>query len=127
MFYLKHMVDDKVHSRASGPTVALTRQPAEGRSRDGGLRIGEMERDCLLSHGTAMFIKEMYLTKSDNYKIYTCKQCGLIAQVNPKINLHRCKSCNNFTDFSEVRLPYSYKLFTQELESMGLSLRIKTQ
>ena len=80
VFYqrLKHMVNDKQHSRAIGPMVNLTRQPAEGRSRDGGLRFGEMERDCMLSHGTAMFTKERLMDVSDPFSTGFCKNCGVM-------------------------------------------------
>ena len=116
-----------MHSRSSGPCILLTRQPAEGRSRDGGLRVGEMERDCMLSHGTSMFLKEIMLNKSDHYVIHTCKLCGLIAQVNKKTNLYFCKSCKNYQHFTEVQLPYAFKLLSQELESMALAPRLITQ
>jgi len=124
---LKHMVDDKIHSRATGPNVILTRQPAEGRSRDGGLRFGEMERDCILSHGTAQFLKETLQERSDNYKMHICKQCGLICAVNPKENIYNCKNCMNYSNFSELRVPYAMKLFIQELESMSVAPRLITE
>ena len=79
---LKHMVKDKIHSRATGPMVTLTRQPAEGRSRDGGLRLGEMEKDCMLAYGASSFLKETLLDKSDNFKMYICKICGMICVRN---------------------------------------------
>jgi DNA-directed RNA polymerase II subunit RPB2 len=121
---LKHMVDDKIHSRATGPNVILTRQPAEGRSREGGLRFGEMERDCILAHGTAQFLKETLQDRSDNYRMFTCKLCGLVAAVNKEENIYYCKNCNNTSNFSEIRVAYSMKLFIQELESMSVAPRL---
>ena len=123
---LKHMVDDKIHSRGTGPNVILTRQPSEGRSRDGGLRFGEMERDCILAHGVAQFLKETLQDRSDNYRMYTCKECGLISAVNEDENIFLCKNCDNYSKFSEVRLPYAMKLFIQELESMSVAPRLIT-
>ena len=123
---LKHMVDDKIHSRATGPNVILTRQPAEGRSRDGGLRFGEMERDCILAHGTAQFLKETLQDRSDNYRMYICQTCGLVSAVNEEDNIYCCKNCENFSKFSEIRIPYAMKLFIQELESMAVAPRLVT-
>tara|TARA_B100000575_G_C23143782_1_gene666961 strand:- start:21576 stop:25382 length:3807 start_codon:yes stop_codon:yes gene_type:complete len=124
---LKHMVDDKIHSRSNGPNVILTRQPVEGRSRDGGLRFGEMERDCILSHGAAQFLKETLQDRSDNYRMYVCKHCGLIGAVNNDTNIYYCKNCNNSISFSEVRVPYAMKLFIQELETMCVAPRLNTK
>ena len=124
---LKHMVEDKMHSRANGPMVLLTRQPAEGRARDGGLRFGEMERDCLISHGALQFLKERMLDVSDNYRMFICNICGLTAQVNPEKNIYKCRSCDNYINFSEVRLPYACKLLIQELESMSIAPRLVTK
>jgi DNA-directed RNA polymerase II subunit RPB2 len=124
---LKHMVDDKIHSRSNGPNVILTRQPVEGRSRDGGLRFGEMERDCILSHGAAQFLKETLQDRSDNYRMYTCKFCGLVSSVNKAAQINYCKNCDNNTSFSEVRVPYAMKLFIQELETMCVAPRLNTK
>jgi DNA-directed RNA polymerase II subunit RPB2 len=126
IFYqrLKHMVDDKIHSRASGPLVMLTRQPAEGRARDGGLRFGEMEKDCIVAHGATEFLKETMMEKSDNFQCFVCKHCGLLGQVNPVAGIYKCASCANSTEFSQVRIPYAYKLFLQELESMNIASRL---
>lgn len=121
---LKHMVKDKIHSRSSGPMVMMTRQPAEGRSRDGGLRLGEMERDCLLCHGTNTFLKERIMDFSDNYRIFICDKCGLSGIVNPEHNLFVCGGCESESSFSEVRVPYAFKLLTQELEGMGILPRL---
>jgi DNA-directed RNA polymerase beta subunit len=124
---LKHMVNDKLHSRATGPLVMLTRQPAEGRARDGGLRFGEMERDCMIAHGASVFLKERMMEASDNFEVFTCKGCGLIAVANKERNIWHCTGCGNTTDFSQVRIPYAYKLFLQELESMNISSRLLSE
>ena len=121
---LKHMVNDKLHSRATGPLVMLTRQPAEGRARDGGLRFGEMERDVMIAHGASAFLKERMMEASDNFEVHVCKGCGLIGVANKARNIWHCTGCGNTTEFSQVRIPYAYKLFLQELESMNISSRI---
>jgi DNA-directed RNA polymerase II subunit RPB2 len=122
---LKHMVDDKIHSRSSGPLVLLTRQPSEGRSRDGGLRFGEMERDCMIAHGVSVFQKERLLDMSDNYRVFICRKTGMISAVNEEKNIYNSFSSNT-TDFSEIRLPYAYKLLVQELQTMGICSRLIT-
>ena len=124
---LKHMVNDKIHSRSTGPLVMLTRQPAEGRARDGGLRFGEMERDVMVAHGASVFLKERFMEASDNFQVEVCRGCGLIAVANAQKNIWHCTGCGNTTDFSQVRIPYAYKLFLQELESMNISSRILTE
>ena len=121
---LKHMVDDKIHSRASGPLVMLTRQPAEGRARDGGLRFGEMERDVMIAHGASEFLKERMLEVSDNFEAFLCRKCGLLGTVNQEQNIYVCHACQEPTGFARLRLPYAYKLFLQELESMNISSRL---
>ena len=123
---LKHMVNDKQHSRSIGPMVNLTRQPAEGRSRDGGLRFGEMERDAMIAHGASRFTKGRLYDASDAFKVNICKKCGLIAAYNDKTHIHYCKTCENRTDFNLVHIPYSCKLLFQELISMNIAPRIMT-
>lgn len=124
---LKHMVDDKVHSRAAnGPVVMLTRQPAEGRARDGGLRIGEMELECMWSHGTMHFLKERLMECSDNFRIHVCKKCGMTANVNPEKHIYSCKHCKNITHFAELRIPYACKLLFQEVETMSIGTKFIT-
>ena len=122
---LKHIVADKMHSRSSnGPIVFLTRQPSEGRSRAGGLRVGEMERDAILSHGASLFLKEKILDCSDNSKQYICKICGMIMVSNSERNLYICNCCKNDIDPAQVRIPYAFKLIIQELQAMSIALRI---
>lgn len=124
---LKHMVCDKIHSRNSnGPVVLLTRQPAEGRARDGGLRLGEMEVECNWGHGTMNFLKERFMDCSDNYRVFTCKKCGNIANVNPNQNIYICNLCNNKTSFAEIRIPFASKLLFQEIQSMGINTKFYT-
>jgi hypothetical protein len=124
---LKHMTLDKIHSRAaSGPIVLLTRQPAEGRARDGGLRIGEMEVEGMWAHGCLQFLKERIMECSDNYRVFTCKTCGMIATVNPEKNIYICRNCKNTTNFSEIRIPYAAKLLLQEVQTMSIAARFIT-
>lgn len=123
---LKHMVNDKQHSRSIGPMVNLTRQPAEGRSRDGGFRFGEMERDAMISHGASKFTKGRLYDASDSFYVYVCRKCGLIAAYNDIMHIHHCKTCDNRVDFDYVELPYACKLLFQELITMNIAPRIMT-
>ena len=129
VFYqrLKHMVNDKAHSRSIGPMVNLTRQPAEGRSRDGGLRFGEMERDCMVSHGASRFTRGRMYDASDKYSVYVCRKCGLIASYNDKMHIHLCRTCGNRADFAYVEIPYACKLLFQELNTMNIAPRLLTE
>jgi DNA-directed RNA polymerase II subunit RPB2 len=124
---LKHMVNDKQHSRSIGPMVNLTRQPAEGRARDGGLRFGEMERDCMISHGASRFTKGRLYDASDAYSVHVCNKCGLIASYNTAQQIHICNTCENRTDFRYVEIPYACKLMFQELYTMNIAPRIICQ
>ena len=123
---LKHMVADKQHSRSIGPMVNLTRQPAEGRSRDGGLRYGEMERDCMCSHGASRFNKGRLYDASDAFSVHVCRKCGIPAAFNNQHHIHICRACGNRTSFARVDLPYACKLLFQELTTMGVAPRIVT-
>ncbi|KAK3154693.1 hypothetical protein QOZ80_2BG0193990 [Eleusine coracana subsp. coracana] len=117
---LKHMVLDKMHARASGPRVLLTRQPTEGRSRDGGLRLGEMERDCLIAYGASMLIFERLLLSSDPYQVQVCRKCGLLGYYNHKLKTSYCSMCKNGENMAKMRLPYACKLLFQVMMLTGL-------
>jgi DNA-directed RNA polymerase II subunit RPB2 len=123
---LRHCSADKLHSRASGPLVMLTRQPAEGRAREGGLRFGEMERDCVVGHGMSEFTKERLMECSDAFMCYSCRECGLIAVANSEEGIWACRGCSNTTDFAHLQIPYASKLLMQELETMCISSRLIT-
>ena len=129
VFYqrLKHMVSDKYHSRSTGRMVNFTRQPAEGRSRDGGLRFGEMERDAIISHGASRFIRSRMYDVSDKYQVHVCKKCGMIASYNDKLHIHICHTCGNRIDFAFVQIPYACKLMFQELMTMNIVPRMITE
>lgn len=125
-YRLKHIVEDKIHARARGNYVSLTRAPTDGRGSGGGLRVGEMERDCLLAHGVVGFLKERFFECSDHFFVYVCEECGAIAVVNPRANIYKCGYCPNMTMFSQVRIPYTCKLFFQEIMAMGIMVRMTT-
>ena len=116
---LKHMVADKMHARAQGHVTTLTRQPLEGRSRDGGLRFGEMERDCMIAHGASRFLKERLFDCSDPYQIIVCDQCGMITASQDE-----CVACRK-DKVTRKNMPYAAKLLCQELMAMGIKVAIK--
>lgn len=121
VFYqkLKHMVLDKAHARARGPRAVLTRQPTEGRSRDGGLRLGEMERDCLIAYGASNLIMERLMHSSDAFSANVCLTCGLLQYQN------WCQYCRSGEKVVDIRLPYACKLLFQELQSMNVLPRLR--
>lgn len=124
-FRLKHMVLDKIHSRSRGPTAILTRQPTEGRAREGGLKFGEMERDAMISHGMSQFLKERFMETSDQYIVHVCDNCGLFARKVIDSNHYICDSCRETKKISTVALPYAFKLMVQELLAINIMPRIR--
>ena len=147
---LKHMVKDKINFRARGPLTNLTRQPVSGRANDGGLRIGEMERDGVISHGASIFLRESMMERGDAYQIAICNKTGMIAIYNPNKNIlfspmadgpvkytgsisdglseGQLHSITKYgRDFSIVAIPYSFKLFMQELLAMNIRMSLITE
>ena len=146
---LKHMVLDKIQGRSRGPLTALTRQPVEGRSRDGGLRIGEMERDCFLGSGAAKLVLDRFKNMSDEFKVDLCSKCGIIGTVVQETTYHVCDRCKEGhenpeckkcrvvthdvcklcgkTKINNVSFTYAYKLLSQELTAMGICSHFMTE
>jgi len=145
---LKHMVKDKINYRTQGPRTALTRQPVSGRANDGGLRIGEMERDSLISHGATNMLTESLMERGDKYYMAVCNKTGMIAVYNPDKNLFlspmadgplkfvgslaegnmAVENISRFgREFSVIRIPYSFKLLIQELQCANVVMRLITE
>lgn len=118
---LKHMVQDKMHSRSRGPRAILTRQPTEGRSRDGGLRLGEMERDCLIAYGASQLLLERLMISSDAHEVDICEKCGLMGYQG------WCQTCKSTRGVTRMTMPYAAKLLVQELLSMNVLVRLKLE
>lgn len=115
---LKHMVQDKMHSRSRGPRAILTRQPTEGRARDGGLRLGEMERDCLIAYGASQLLLERLMISSDQHKVDVCQKCGQMGSMG------WCSVCESEKSVRNITMPYAAKLLIQELGSMNVKVVI---
>ena len=114
---LHHMVANKIQARARGPVTLLTKQPTAGRVKQGGLRLGEMEKDCLIAHGASLLLKERF--SSDKYSIPVCIRCGLVAIEDRVKGKKYCPVCGS-NEIEEVEMSYAFKLLIEELQSLHI-------
>jgi DNA-directed RNA polymerase subunit B len=121
---LHHMVADKIHARARGQVQMLTKQPTEGRARGGGLRFGEMERDCLIAYGASMMLKDRLLEESDKADIYVCERCGLVSYYDIKQRRFVCRVCGDKAKVTSISVAYAFKLLLQEMMSLDVAPRL---
>ncbi|MCJ7636026.1 MAG: DNA-directed RNA polymerase subunit B [Nitrososphaeraceae archaeon] len=121
---LHHMVADKIHSRARGQVQMLTKQPTEGRARGGGLRFGEMERDCLIAYGASMMLKDRLLDESDKAEVNVCERCGLLSYYDIKQRRYICRVCGDKAKISTIVIAYAFKLLLQEIMSLNIAPRL---
>ncbi len=121
---LEHMVSNKIHARSRGPVTLLTKQPTEGRAKEGGLRLGEMEKDCFIAHGASMTLKERF--SSDEVTLPVCKKCGIIADEDEKTGKAMCPMCKE-SDVEEVPMSYAFKLLLDELKSMVIYPKLEVE
>jgi DNA-directed RNA polymerase beta subunit len=124
MYYLKlkHMVANKLHSRARGPIQLLTRQPTEGRAKEGGLRLGEMEKDTFVAHGASLLLKERF--DSDKTVVPVCEGCGIIAIHDPYKDKKYCPVCGENVEINDIEVSYAFKLILDEFKSLGIYPRL---
>lgn len=121
---LQKFVKDEVYSISSGPTDTITRQHLDGKAKGGGLRIGEMEKDVMMAHGTVRFLMEKFLNDSDGFYIFVCRICGTRSIVNEQLGIYKCKICGDDADIVKIRTAWASNLLFHEMNAMNIGTRL---